>query len=69
MKKWFIARLLAIGEFFVNIAKRLIETLPDESNAKKDTGKNYQLNYNNEQLAKRKYELSENKYKLIWLLY
>jgi hypothetical protein len=64
MKKWFIARLLAIGEFFVNIAKRLIETLPDESNAKKDTGKNYQLNYNNEQLAKRKYELSENKYKL-----
>jgi hypothetical protein len=64
MKKWLIALLLAIGEFFVNIAKRLIETLPNESNTKNDTGKNYQLNYSNEQLAKRKYELSENKYKL-----
>jgi hypothetical protein len=64
MKKWLIVRLLAIGEFFVNMAKKLIETLPNESNTKKDTGKNYQLNYSNEQLAKRKYELSENKYKL-----
>jgi hypothetical protein len=64
MRKWVIASLLAIGEFFVNMAKRLIETLPNESNTKNDTGKNYQLSYSNEQLAKRKYELSENKYKL-----
>jgi hypothetical protein len=64
MKKWLVMRLLDIGEFFVNLAKRLHEKIENEENAKKDTGKNYQLNYNNEQLAKRKYELSENKYKL-----
>jgi hypothetical protein len=64
MKKWFVMRLLDIGEFFVNLAKRLHERIENEENAKKDTGKNYQLNYHNEQLAKRKYELSENKYKL-----
>jgi hypothetical protein len=64
MKKWLVMRLLSIGEFFINIAKRLHERIENEENAKKDTGKNYQLNYSNEQLAKRKYELSENKYKL-----
>jgi hypothetical protein len=64
MKKWFVMRLLGIGEFFVNIAKRLHESIQNEQNTKNDSGKNYQLNYSNEQLAKRKYELSENKYKL-----
>lgn len=64
MKKWLVILLINIGEFFVNQAKRLHEKIENEENAKKDTGKNYQLNYSNEQLAKRKYELSENKYKL-----
>jgi hypothetical protein len=64
MKKWFIMRLLGIGEFFINIAKRLHESIQNEQNAKNDTGKNYQLNYSNEQLARRKYELSEDKDKL-----
>jgi hypothetical protein len=64
MKKWFVMRLLSIGEFFINTAKRLHDSIQNEQNAKNDIGKNYQLNYSNEQLAKRKYELSENKYKL-----
>jgi len=56
--------LLFLSIRFINIAKWLIKNKHNEENTDNESGKNYQLNYHNETIAKRKYELSKDKDKL-----